>query len=134
MVESLTPTAPADPSEIVTRTSQVNQRILGILIDQVPPEKIAARINELIDAKRQTKHGLDIDTRAVEVGVKLWLAYTVGLPTQRIETTNLEVNADNAVGLLDRLKHSPALRDLFKRIMAEAEGGESGPVIESVSE
>ena len=56
------------------------------------------------------------------------LAYKVGTPIARSEAVNLNLDADQAVGLADRLRHSPALRQLFRKMLGEAEAdvGEGG--------
>lgn len=99
------------------------------------PTRLADLFDQLAVATCITNGGREIPDNRTRLATGIYVANQIlGTPIQRTENTNLEINADNAVGLKERLKHSPALRDLFKRIMAEAEGGESGPVIESVSE
>ena len=74
---------------------------------------------KLLEMKRQTKAGLIPDVRAMEAGIKLYLAYAVGLPVQRQELVTVAINADSMTGLRERLKSSPAMRDALAGLLAE---------------
>lgn len=116
-------------SELGTRGA-VTEKIIRLITDRLPPEKIADKLDQLIHATRMTKHGEVIDTRSVEAGVKLWLAYAVGLPVQRTESVNVTLDADAALGIEERLAKSPALREQLRRSLEAAEAAAAGQVVE----
>lgn len=109
------PTSIADPGCI-------NRELAEALAKYVPSDVIGRRIQELIDAVRYDKLGQESpDIRAREAGLKLALAYKVGLPVQRSETLLVSADADSAVGMEERLRHSPALRALFRKMLDRVE-------------
>lgn len=88
----------------------------------VPSSLIAERIRELVNATRINRDGNEEpDVRAREAGLKLALAYKVGTPIARSESVNVNLDADNAVGLADRLRDSPALRAMMRKMIERAE-------------
>ena len=107
----------ADPSEL-------NRSVLRVLVEKIPPEVIADKIESLLQATRPTKHGEVADTRSQEAGVKLWLAYCVGLPIQRTENVNVTLDADSEVGARDRLAKSPAARKRLRQMLDELDAVE----------
>jgi len=112
------PTSIADPGCI-------NRELAEALEQHVPASILGPRIRELIDAVRYDKLGKESpDIRAREAGLKLALAYKVGLPVQRSETLLVSADADSAVGMEERLRHSPALRALFRKMLDRVEPGE----------
>lgn len=106
--------------------AEVAKNIIIAIGNKIKPETIAEKINSLLTATRPTKHGDAIDTRAVEVGLKLYLSYMVGLPVQRIEQINVNVDADNEKGLEERILSSPALQNALRRILAKVDGQAGG--------
>lgn len=111
----------------------INKEVVVALSRAVAPELVADKIKQLLEMTRVTKAGEVPDVRAMEAGIKLYLAYAVGLPTQRSEIVSVNVDADNALGLEERLRHSPALRAMFRKMLDNVEGGasdSSGPVVE----
>jgi hypothetical protein len=108
----------------------ITKEVVVALARKVHPDAIADRIHELINAKRETKSGGSIpDVRAMEAGIKLYLAYVVGLPVQRTEAVNVNLDAASAAGLEDRLRKSPALRATFRRILDATEDGAPQDVV-----
>jgi hypothetical protein len=101
--------------------SRISAKAVEMIVTRIPPERIVAKLDQMLDATRKTKNGVDIDTRAVETAVRLWLAYAVGLPVQRTESVNVNLDADSSVGITDRLARSPALRDQLRKALAEAD-------------
>ena len=97
----------------------INKEVVVALSRRISPEAIADKIGELLEMKRQTKAGLIPDARAMEAGIKLYLAYAVGLPVQRQELVTVAINADSMTGLRERLKSSPAMRDALAGLLAE---------------
>jgi hypothetical protein len=93
----------------------ISSKLTKYLIGRFTPEVIGNKIAELLEATHVTNGGkLIVDNRAREAGLKLALAYTIGLPIvrQEIKThTIFETSED----VLKRAENSPA----FKRSVAE---------------
>lgn len=103
----------------------INKEVVVALARAVSPDLVADKIRSLLDMTRTLKDGTEIpDVRAMEAGIKLWLAYTAGLPTQRQEIISVALDADNALGLRERLAHSPALRKVLQSMLNEVESGD----------
>lgn len=101
----------------------VSRELVAAIAKVISPQRIAEAINEMLSAKRELKNGTILpDTRAQEAGVKFYLQYMIGLPVQRVEQVNVNIDADAEAGLTDRLAKSPALRQSLKRAIATAEG------------
>lgn len=101
----------------------VSQELAAALAQFVPADLIAERIRQLIDATIVNRAGDVVpDIRANEAGLKLALAYKVGTPISRIETVNVNLDADSAVGIEERLRNSPALRSMFQKMLDRVDG------------
>jgi len=106
---------------------ELNREIVAAIAEHIDPQDIAKTIKALMGAHRALKDGtVLLDTRANEAGVKLALAYLVGVPVQRQEIVQVNVDADASADMLARLKSSPALRDQLAKLLAEA--NETGAV------
>ena len=115
----------------------VNRQVAIVLAQKFSPQLIAEKIGLLLEARRtvvvrstemvdgrEKKVDTPIveqDMRAMESGLKLLLAYMVGLPVQRQEVVQVNLDADSAVGLKERLMKSPALCEALKKMLVEAE-------------
>lgn len=106
------------PITSLSNPGDLSPHVLNILADKIPPEEIVETIQGMIRATRQTKYGEEPDARAREAGVKLWMAYKVGLPIQRIETKN--ENKVNDGEALMRVLESPTLLANVEAILAAA--------------
>lgn len=106
---------------------EINREIVFALARKVPASRIADKIDELIEMKRQTKDGVVTDVRAMEAGIKLYLAYVVGMPTQRQEIVSVSLDADSSIGLAERLANSPALLKSLKEVITKVEATEIVP-------
>ena len=116
-------------------SAEISREVLDAIHRHVDPDKVGRVINRMLDAKRTLKNGdvLD-DTRAQDSAAKLYISYTVGTPVQRTESVSVALDADAAVGLEERLRHSPALRAMFRKMLDNVEGSasdSSGPVVEA---
>lgn len=103
----------------------INKEVVVALARAISPDMIAAKIRELLDMTRTTKAGEVPDVRAMEAGIKLWLAYTAGLPTQRQEIVSVALDADSSLGMRERLAHSPALRQVLRGVLDDVEQNSS---------
>jgi hypothetical protein len=107
----------------VMSPGQISQSIARELAEKIPPDMIATGIKELIAAKRTNKRGEEeVDVRAKEAGLKLALAYRVGLPVQRVESINVNLDPDSQVGIEERLANSPALRQALRKTLDRCDG------------
>lgn len=124
LAEIIAPTLEAKgdrPIRSLTNPGDINKQVCAVLAQVVPPEVIAKTIDDMLAATRITKAGREPDFRAREAGAKLWLAYAVGMPIQRQEVVSVNLDADSAVGLRERLKSSPALRNALRGMLSEIE-------------
>jgi hypothetical protein len=102
----------------LSNPSSVSQALVDHLSKRFPPEYIAEKVAELLVATHVTRGGNPIaDNRAREAGVKLLLSYLVGLPVQRQEIVN--VNIDSLADLQQRAQQSPALRQAVAKLLGE---------------
>lgn len=118
----------------LTDPRTINKEVVVALARVVSPETIGKKIKEMLDMTRPTRYGPAPDVRAMEAGVKLWLAYTAGLPLQRQEIVSVNVDADSAMGLEDRLAHSPALMAMMESIIARVKSRKAGGNVEQSSQ
>lgn len=104
--------------------SAISQAFIVAVSECVKPERVAEAVGQLLTAKRVTKSGTEFpDYRAMEAGIKLYLAYTIGLPVQRQEVVTVNVDADSETGMMDRLAKSPALRAALRKALDAADAG-----------
>ena len=89
-------------------------------------DKLIALFEELAKAECVTNGGKRIPDNRTRLAVAVYLGnHILGTPTQRIETVSVNVDADNALGLEERLRHSPALRSMFRKMLDNVEGDSS---------
>lgn len=100
-----------------------SQRLAAELAAGVSPEQVLHTIHQAMsadtvarDGSRQPDHRTRLDA------AKVLLAYAVGTPVARSESVSVSVDADSTADLSERLRHSPALRALFRKILDSAEG------------
>ena len=106
--------------------SSISQAFIVAVSECVTPQRVAESVNELLSAKRITKLGQEFpDYRAMEAGIKLYLAYTIGLPVQRQEVITVNVDAETEDGMADRLSKSPALRAALRKALDAAHAGDA---------
>lgn len=102
--------------ELLTRASNPSEfgvRLLTQLAEAIDPQKVVEAVKGMIEATTHVRISSEDfievpDNRAREAGVKLYFAYTVGLPIQRqlIQTQEIPSEDDAKTRLLD----SPAAR------------------------
>lgn len=92
-------------------------KIMAAIAERVMPERIGDAILELLDANMANDKP---DWRAREAGIKLYLSYMVGMPTQRIEETVTRVNVS-----LDpeKMLSNPATLEAIARKLRGTEAG-----------
>lgn len=102
----------------VTSPGQVSKALAIALAEAITPQEVSAGIRALMRATRTTKHGIEEDVRAREAGLKLWLAYQVGLPVVRSESVNVQMDAEQSDKIEERFAKSPSLRRKFWDLLA----------------
>lgn len=91
------------------------------IAEKFGPEMLATHLHSLAtEAVSITKKGHEVpDNRTRLAATTLALAYVLGRPIERSETVNVNLDADAALGLKERLKSSPALRESLRIMLAE---------------
>ena len=109
------------PVTSLANPGDINKQVAKVLLEKVSAEKVADVIRDMLNATRLTKEGVEPDGRQREAGVKLWLAYMVGLPVQRQEIVSVALDAEAEIGMRERLRNSPALRASLRRVLDSLE-------------
>jgi len=98
--------------------------LAAAIAEQAPPDRIAKVLADGLSSTVTTRSGIiEPDTKSRLQAANLLLAYSVGRPVERIESVNVNLDADNSLGLEERLKNSPALRQALSKILANCDGG-----------
>jgi hypothetical protein len=106
----------------VKNTREIGPTLLTRLAEVLPPEEIAERIRDMLNATYETKNGdVKTDWRAVEAAIKLYLAYQLGMPVQRQVIVQQAPEAGSAT--MDRLMSSPAAVKVLEQMLAKARSG-----------
>jgi hypothetical protein len=88
-------------------------------------DKLADLFEELTQATHITNGGREIPDNRIRLAAAIYIAnHLIGMPIQRQEILSVSVDADAEAGLAQRLKSSPALRQVFRRVLDEIDGGE----------
>lgn len=101
-------------------TPNPNNSLPTIIDEAAPLPRIIKALEEALVAdvvNRDGTRGPDHRTRTD--AAKTLLAYRVGTPIQRSESISVNVDADSATGMRERLAHSPALRAMFRKMLDE---------------
>lgn len=108
-------------------TARASAMEISQALDQtIAPEQIAKVLRDALSATVTTRAGvIEPDTRSRLQAAGMILAYQVGTPIQRTESVTVNLDADSAVGMEERLRHSPALRGLLKSMLVRVEGDTS---------
>jgi hypothetical protein len=99
-------------------------RALSAEIDhQAPAERIIRALTVALEATTTTRSGtVEPDHRTRVAAASKLLEYRIGRPVERQEIVSVNLDADSALGLADRLKNSPALRQAIRAALDSAEG------------
>lgn len=96
--------------------------VMSAIVRKFDGDKLAGLLDELSKAENITNGGHKIpDNRTRLSAATLILAYMIGRPVERQEILNINMNADAAHDLAERLKGSPSLRAAFRSILEQAE-------------
>lgn len=98
------------------------QSLAKAIARSAPPERLAEVFADALSATTTSRAGIiEQDTRSRLQAAQLLLAYSVGRPVERVETINVNLDADSSIGLAERLKASPALRKSLRLVLEQAE-------------
>lgn len=98
-----------------------SQALAAALEAEIPEERIARVLGEALGATVTTRAGtIEPDHKIRLAAAQLALHYKHGRPVERQEIMSVSLEADNSVGLKERIRHSPALRKLLADALREA--------------
>lgn len=87
-------------------------------------QRLVQLFEDLVAAECVTNGGKRIPDNRTRLAASIYLAnQIIGTPIQRSESVSVNLDADSAAGLEDRLRKSPALRATFRRILDATEDG-----------
>lgn len=106
----------------IRNSGDIGPALLVKLAEMIPPEDIAERIKDMMNATYENARGdVKTDWRAVEAGVKLYLSYQIGMPVQRQVVVQQSVESGDQT--MDRLMSSPAAIKVLEAMLEKAKGG-----------
>ncbi len=109
----MTPARPQDP----------NSALAAVIDAEAPAHRIIRALSDALSADLVARDGSrSPDHRARTAAALALLEYRIGRSVSRSEVVNIDASADSSVGLEERLRHSPSLRALFRRLLASSEG------------
>jgi hypothetical protein len=95
-----------------------------ILSNKIPFEMVGEALFRALTATTISRSGaVEPDTRSQLQAASLILENRVGRPITRQEIISVDLNADSAVGMKERLANSPALRALFRKMLDDVDAG-----------
>ena len=96
-----------------------NQQLSAALDKDAPMTRVARVLADGLAATTTTRAGtVEPDWKTRMQAASLIVAQRIGLPIQRTESVQVSLDVDSAVGLEDRLRHSPALRKTLAGLLA----------------
>jgi hypothetical protein len=106
-------------------TPNPSQAIAAALARSIPDNRIAETIASCLSATMTDRSGtVSPDHRTRLAAAQLALAYLVGRPVERQEVVTVSLDADSALGLRERLAHSPALRQTLRGALRDVDAPE----------
>jgi hypothetical protein len=98
------------------------QAITAALEKLVSPEQVARALSDALSATNTSRNGVvESDTRSRLQAASLILSYQIGRPVERSESINVNLDADAAMGIEERLRQSPALRATFRNLLEKVD-------------
>jgi hypothetical protein len=98
------------------------QQLAEVLNKRCPEEEVGRVLQRCLTATSMSRAGV------IEQDFKTQLATAIfvnsqrhGLPIRREEIIQMNVDADSALGIRERLANSPALRSMFRKMLDEVE-------------
>ena len=102
--------------------TDLSQAIAAALAKEITPDRLAVAISDCLNATTVSRSGVvELDFRTRLQAVTLAMSYLVGKPKERETPVPVPPEAVSDQDTVTRLRHSPALRSLFRSLLAEAE-------------
>lgn len=102
----------------MTTPQNPTAELAEILAKKIPFEMVSEALFRALTATILSRSGaVEADTRAQLQAASLILENRVGRPIQRTESINVDLNADSGLGMEERLRHSPALRAMMRKML-----------------
>ncbi len=99
-----------------------NRELAKVIDREAPPERIIKALADALEADMANRDGTrGPDHRTRTQAAALLLQYRIGRPVERQEVISVNLDADSAVGMQERLRQSPSLREALKAQIAAAE-------------
>ncbi len=99
-------------------TKNPNAELAEILAKKIPFEMISETLFRALTATTISRSGaIEQDSRSQLQAASLILENRVGRPVTRQEIISVDLNADSAAGMEERLRNSPALRSMFQKML-----------------
>ena len=100
----------------------VSQDVALALATKFGADRLAQLFDELAVATCITNGGREIPDNRTRLATAIYVANQIlGTPIQRSEIMNVNLDADSAVGMEERLRNSPALRSMFRKMLDKVE-------------
>jgi hypothetical protein len=92
------------------------------LAEEIPENRIATVLSDALSADMINRDGTRSPDHKVRLAAaQMALSYRYGLPTRREEVHVSLPATDDTIGIAERMRHSPALRESFRKMLAEAQ-------------
>lgn len=128
--EPAAPLAITETLAAIKDVRDIGPSVVEQMMSLIPPSVVADKINAMMHATRWIGNGEHMrevpDTRAQEAGVKLYLAYVVGMPVQRSES--IVKNLESEDQTMERAAKSPATRRHMRRMLDAMDEADGSPV------
>lgn len=96
----------------------ISQDVAVALANKFGSDRLATLFDELSVATCITNGGREIADNRTRLAAAIYISNQIlGTPIQRSESVNVDLSADSAVGIEERLRNSPALRAMFRGIL-----------------
>lgn len=100
----------------------VSADTIALVASKFGGDKLTKMFEELANAECITNGGRRIPDNRTRLAIAIYLGnHLLGMPIQRTEAINVNLDADSAVGMEERLRHSPALRAMFRQMLDKVE-------------
>jgi hypothetical protein len=99
-------------------SQQLAKELAKELADQIPENRIVQVLSNALTAELVNRDGTrSPDHRTRLSAAETALAYRHGLPVRREESITVNLDADSSVGMEERLRSSPALQSMMRKML-----------------
>ena len=98
------------------------QLLAQVLDSECPEAEVGRVLRECLTASVTSRAGVAEPDFKIRLAAATFItAQRHGLPVRREEVLTVAVDADSAVGMEERLRNSPALRSMFRKMLERVE-------------